>query len=163
MVASGSRSEEVAKMFEEIWPRLRDDIGVIRDELMEKGYKVLTIFPRQVSLSQVGGKFGFVITIPYEKTKDLMDLLGSGLRYTVDVEFGLHKELAVFVIILRNLALKRAILYYAYYHTSAEWLIKDKGRKGFYTFFLTAGGSVAGWVDLGNHEAFLYTRYLKRK
>jgi hypothetical protein len=102
--------------------------------LKTQGYRVLTVFPQQVSVSKVQEKLGFVVTISSEKAKELIRPLGSGLPWTVDIEFGIHQKLAVFSIKLRNDSAKYAILYFVYYHTSLEWLIEEEGKKGFYIY-----------------------------
>lgn len=149
-------------MLEAVRPKLEDDISAIEQELAAQGYKVLTVYPRHVEISQVQGRLGFVITIPNDRTRDLMRLLGSGLRFTVDLELGLHEQLAVFVITLKNTEAKRAILYFVYYNIGAEGLIRDRGKRGFASFFRTPAGQMAGWVDMGNYQNYLYSRYQKR-
>jgi hypothetical protein len=154
--------ESTDRMLQAIRPKLEDDINSIEEELEKQGYKVLTIYPRYVEISQVQGRLGFVVTISNDKSRDLMKILGSGLRFTVDLELGLHEQLAVFVITLKNQGAKRAILYFVYYHTGAEGLIKSLGKRGFASFFRTPAGQMAGWVDMGNYQNYLYSKYQKR-
>ena len=161
-MTSDFKVDETARMFEEIRPKLQDDMGAIEEEMKILGYKVLTLHPRHVSLYQSKGRLGFLVTLPNEKAKDVMNLLGSGLRYTVDMEFGLHKQLAVFVITLKITGAKWAILYPVYYHTGAEWLIKDQGKRGLYTFFSTQRGDIVREVNMGNYQLYLYTRYQRK-
>jgi hypothetical protein len=91
----------------------------------------------------------------------LLNVLRRGLHYTVDMEFGLHKQLAVFVIILKFAETRQAVVYPVYYHTNLEWFIKDQGKQGLYTFFSVQVGNVIGEIYLGSHKAYLYSQYVR--
>jgi hypothetical protein len=107
------------------------------------------------------GRLGFLVVLANEKAKELLQVLKSGLHYTADMEFGLHKQLAVFVIILRFAATRQAVIYPVYYPTKLEWFIRDHGKQGLYTFFTTQGGSLIGEIYMGSYKTYLYSQYIK--
>jgi len=156
-----AESNEVARMFDEIWPKLSEDLEAIKEEMVLRGYKVLTLRPLRVTLYQLKGRLGFLVVLANEKAKELLNVLKTGLHYTADMEFGLHKQLAVFVIILKFAATRQAVIYPVYYPTKLEWLIKDQGKQGLYTFFTTQGGSIIGEIYMGSYKTYLYSQYAK--
>lgn len=154
-------AEDPTQLFEEIWPRLKEDLDAIKQENLIQGYKVLVLQPLRVSLNQLGGKMGFLVVLSREKAKELLNAIRIGLHYTVNIEFGLHKRLAVFVIILKFAETRQVIIYPVYYHTNLEWLIKDQGKRGLYTFFSVEGGQIIGEIYLGSYKAYLYSQYVR--
>ena len=160
-MAAHIRAGDPSQLFEEIWPKLEEDLNAIKQELSTYGYKVLILRPRSVSLYQLRGKLGFLVVLPNEKADELSNVLKRGLHYTVDMEFGLHKQLAVFVIILKLAETRQAVIYPVYYHTNLEWFVKDQGKQGVYTFFSVQGGNVIGEIYLGSYKAYLYSHYIR--
>ena len=156
-----AESDEVARMFDEIWPKLEEDLNTIKEEMVLRGYKVLTLRPLRVSLYQLKGRLGFLVVLANEKAKELLNVLKRGVHYTADMEFGLHKQLAVFVITLKFAAMRQAVLYPVYYHTNLEWFIKDQGKHGLFTFFTTQGGNIIGEIYIGNYKTYLCSQYVK--
>jgi hypothetical protein len=160
-LAADIKASDPTQLFEEIWPKLREDLNAIKQEISTQGYKVLILRPLRVSLHQLRGRLGFLVVLSREKADELLNVLRMGLHYTVDMEFGLHKQLAVFVIILKFAETKQAVVYPVYYHTNLEWFIKDQGKQGLYTFFSVQGGNVIGEIYLGSHKAYLYSQYVR--
>lgn len=152
---------EASRVFDEIWDKLVEDLNTIKEELVMQGYKVLMLRPLRVSLYQSGNRLGFLVVLSNEKAKELLNVLKGGLHYTADMEFGLHKQLAVFVIILKFAATRQAVLYPVYYSTNLEWFIKDHGKQGLYTFFATQGGNIVGEIYIGSYKTYLCSQYLK--
>jgi len=160
-LAANIKTGDPAQLFEEIWPKLMDDLNAIKEEISTLGYKVLILRPLRVSLHQVRGRLGFLVVLSGDEADELLDVLKRGLHYIVDMEFGLHKQLAVFVIILKFAETKQAVIYPVYYHTNLEWFIKDQGKQGLYTFFSTGVGNIIGEIYLGSHKAYLYSQYVR--
>jgi hypothetical protein len=155
------KASDPTQLFEEIWPKLREDLNAIKQEISSQDYKVLILRPLRVSLHQLRGRLGFLVVLSREKADELLNVLRRGLHYTVDMEFGLHEQLAVFVIILKFAETRQAVVYPVYYHTNLEWFIKDQGKQGLYTFFSVQGGNVIGEIYLGSHKAYLYSQYVR--
>jgi|GEM_PF-3501983 hypothetical protein len=154
-----SKADELSDMLDEIWAKLQSDIDAIKEELKKEGYNVLAICSKKVSLTQMQNRLGFVVTMPENKVKDLLKILKSELRGTLSTEFGLHKKMAVFVITIKYPGKRWALLYLVYYHTDAEPLIKELGKQGLFTFFTTENQRVVGWVSMGSHQLYLFSRY----
>ncbi|MEM3614440.1 MAG: hypothetical protein QW158_05220 [Nitrososphaerales archaeon] len=158
-----SKDNEVSKMLNEIKLQLQSDMDAIKDELKKEGYNVLAIYPKDVSLTKKLGRLGFSLTISEDKAKELSKILRRDLRGTLSIEFGLHKNLAVFVVIVKYPTTHQALLYPVYYHTDVEWLIKELGKQGLFTFFKEEKTEDLGWLSMGNHQLYLYSRYPKAK
>ena len=160
-MAANIKTGDPVQLFEEIWPKLMDDLNAIKQEISTYGYKVLILRPLRVSLHQLRGRLGFLVVLSSEKADELLDVLKRGLHYTVDMEFGLYKQLAVFVIILKFAETRHAVIYPVYYHTNLEWFIEDRGKQGLYTFFSVGVGNIIGEIYLGSHKAYLYSQYVR--
>jgi hypothetical protein len=160
----GQRTEgdELTALLDEIWPKLQSDMASITGELEKEGYRVLVIRSKQVSLAQVQNRLGFVVTVESEgELKDLMTILRSGLRGTLSIEFGLNKKMAVFAITVKYPDKRWALLYFVYYHIDVEPLIKEVGKQGLFTFFKTESQGLVGWISMGSHHLYLYSRYVR--
>mgnify|MGYP000025005844 CR=1 FL=1 len=152
---------ELTTMLDEIWSKMQSDMAAIKEELESEGYRVLDIRSKQVSLEQIENHLGFVVTVESEsKAKELLRVLRSGLRGTLSVEFGLNKKLAVFVITIKYPDKRWALLYSVYYHIDREPLIKEGGKQGLFTFFKTKSRGLVGWISMGSHQLYLYSRYI---
>ena len=157
------KEDELVAMLDEVWPKLQSDIAAIKEELEKEGYNVLVIGSKQVSLAQIQNRLGFVITVESEKVEELLKILKSGLRGILSIEFGLSKKMAVFVITIKYPNKRWALLYPVYYHIDSEWLIKELGKQGLFTFFETGSQGVVGWLSMGSYQLYLYSRYIEER
>ena len=156
--------DELVALLDEIWPKLQSDIWAIKEELEKEGYNVLVLGSKQVSLAQIQNRLGFLITIEDEsKVEELLKILKSGLRGTLGIEFGLNKKVAVFVVTVKYPDKRWALLYPVYYHIDSEWLIKELGKQGLFTFFKTESRGVVGWLSMGSYQLYLYSRYAEKQ
>jgi len=157
------KEDELVAMLDEVWPKLQSDIAAIKEELEKEGYNVLVIGSKQVSLAQIQNRLGFVITVESEKVEELLKILKSGLRGILSIEFGLSKKMAVFVITIKYPNKRWALLYPVYYHIDSEWLIKELGKQGLFTFFETGSQGVVGWLSMGSYQLYLYSSYIEER
>ncbi len=162
VMVSISKDDKISDMFKEIQSQLQSDMEAIKDELEKEGYDVLIIYPKSVTLSKNLGRLGFSIITSEDNAKEISKIFRRDLKGTLSVEFGLHKKLAVFAVTVKYPTIHRALLYPIYYHTDIEWLIKEIGKQGLFTFFKTET-QVIGWLSMGSHQLYLYSRYTKQE
>ena len=136
-----------------VWSDLYEDIQAAKNELEEEGYEnILTLWPAQVMLKEIEGKFGFYSLIADNQARELKQLIANG-SLECSLEAGREGNLVVILVIMKDKERKAAIFCPLHYSSADEQLIKEKAKGSLYVFFRILSGEIVGLARFDNFDA----------
>jgi len=129
------------------------DIQSAKQELMEQGYqKILTLWPAQMIMKEIDGKYGFYTLIANNQAEELKQLIANK-SLDCQVEAGRIDNVVVTLIIMKDPENHAAIFCPLNYLASDEQKIRQKSKDGLYVFFRILTGEIVGSLRFDNLPA----------
>jgi hypothetical protein len=150
--SGGFSPKEEASAVGAVWSDLYADIQAAKKELMDEGYQnILTLWPAQVMLKEIEGKFGFYTLIADNQAQELKQFIANG-SLECSLEAGRDKTVVVVLVILKDKARKTAVFCPLHFPTHDEQLIKEKAKDSLYVFFRILSGEIVGMARFDHFD-----------
>ena len=142
--------KEEASAMQGVWSDLYEDIQAAKKELEDDGYEnILTLWPAQVMLKEIEGKFGFYTLIADNQAQELRQLIAKG-SLDCRLEAGRDGNLVVVLVIMKDKANKAAIFCPLHFSSADEQLVREKAKDSLYVFFRILSGEIVGTARFDN-------------
>jgi len=150
--SGGFSPKEEAKAVGAVWSDLYEDIQTAKKELVDAGYNnILTLWPAQVLLKEIEGKFGFYTLIADNQAQELKKLIANG-SLECSLEAGRNETVVVVLVIMKDKARKTAVFCPLNFPTADEQLVKEKAKDSLYVFFRILSGEIVGIARLDHFD-----------